>query len=163
MSFQHGTLSLKFSEQTCCLSFSRNMQQDPIEHDKKEVHGLEEKGKFYRNYCSHSKWDWSPCKGKGFGKTTEGLYHLNPLRYRIPFLSLKSWGAGPVCISQSEQQVNHMHQCSSEGTSDSKSTLPTCILAIFPLCCWENSQATQLDHLCDFYWLQCCRDVTWTH
>jgi hypothetical protein len=31
------------------------MQQDPIEHDKKEVHGLEEKGKFYRNYCSHSK------------------------------------------------------------------------------------------------------------
>jgi hypothetical protein len=49
MSFQHGTLNLKFSEQTCFLSYSRNMQEDPNEHDEMEVSGWEDKEKFFSN------------------------------------------------------------------------------------------------------------------
>jgi hypothetical protein len=55
----------------------------------------------------------------------DSVIWIHSVRYRIPFLSLKTLGLGPVCMSQSGQHVNHMHRSSNEGTSDSNSTLPT--------------------------------------
>jgi hypothetical protein len=111
------------------------------------------------NYLSTLTETGLHVRKRDLARTAEGQN-----RYRIPFLWLKSLDVGPVCVSQSEQVINHMHQQNNEGTSGSKSTLPTTyspyLLSVF---CWKGSQATQLEQLCDFYWLQCYREVTWIH
>jgi hypothetical protein len=49
------------------------------------------------------------------------------------------------------------------GDSGRRSMLPTAFSPYLPcFCSWVSSQVTQLQQLCEFFWLQDHRDITWT-
>jgi hypothetical protein len=141
------------------------MQEGPKEHDEKEVPGLEDKDRLCSNYCSHSNWNWSPCKEKGSGNYCWGILSFELTQLHIGSLSCQSrlerWAlyALPNQNSWSITCINHpMSAPVTESPSFLPHTWHTC-----SVCCSMSSQATQLEQLCDFYWLQYYREVIWTH
>jgi hypothetical protein len=48
------------------------------------------------------------------------------------------------------------------STSGRRSVLPTTLSPyLLGMCCWESWQVTQLQQLCEIFWLQEHREVTW--
>jgi hypothetical protein len=134
-----------FSSQTCCHIFRRNMQEGLSEYNKRQ--GPESQtnsaGCNYR-----TNWNRSPTYESWFFKGCWILWFRTP---SVP----PCLGLGPVSISRSEWLLIIYVSTPMRSNSNWRSILPMTLLPYLPgIWCWESWQVTQLQQLCEIFWLQ---------